>query len=670
MKRSFFSKSLLFTLCFTIVGGVVSGCQNNDRDLEEESDLELIDLTILSTTDVHNYLMNYDYYTTTESDNTGLVKVSTVIKKFKEESRKKSNNGAIDNVIVVDNGDLIQGNPLGDYFARVEPVKSGEEHPVYKALRLAGFDVATLGNHEFNYGLDYLKQIVKDSKVPIVNANIYNVKTKKPEFEQYKIINKKVIDGNGNEQDIKIGITGFVPPQILNWDKINLEGKIVVKDIKESAEEIVPKMKKAGADIIITLSHSGYGNGSYKKREENVSYELSNVKGINAIVAGHTHIVFPSKEKQAVYAGLKNIDSVIGTMNGVATVQAGKYGEGVGIINLKVNQSNDGYKVVYSNSEYVTLEKVENDSVFYKELKEDHEKVVTFVNLPVGNITKDINTYFALVSDNNAVQLISDAQREYAKKKVTEETVLHKYKGLPLLSAAAPFKAGLSKDGTKADDYVEVKAGKISIKDVASIYKYPNTAIIMKVSGKDLKNWLEMSAGIFNTIDPKGKDGQELLNSNFPAFNFDTIDGVTYEINVTKEPKYDVKGNQNEADSSRIENLQYNGKEVQPEDEFLIVTNNYRASGGGNFPIFEKVDVIAYISSDEIRQIVNDYIKSKGMLNPTVDNNWKIKSIGNEAKVVFTSSANGKTLLPEYPYLSVGTSKGENLIEYIYDFRK
>ncbi|WP_052343601.1 bifunctional 2',3'-cyclic-nucleotide 2'-phosphodiesterase/3'-nucleotidase [Bacillus massiliigorillae] len=670
MKKIFFSKSILFIFCFAIIGSILAGCNKNNNATDNVNNQDAIDLTILSTTDVHNYLMNYDYYTTTETDNTGLVKVSTVIKKYKEDSSKNSKNNEVNNVIVVDNGDLIQGNPLGDFYARVEPVKSGEEHPVYKALRLAGFDAATLGNHEFNYGLDYLKQIMKDSKVPIVNANIYNAQTNKPEFEQYKIINKKVVAENGEQKEIKIGITGFVPPQILNWDKINLEGKVTVKDIKESAEEIVPKMKEAGADLIIALSHSGYGDGSYEKGEENESYELTKVKGIDAVIAGHSHIVFPAKDEQEVNTDLKNLDVQKGTMNGVATVQAGKYGEGVGVINLKVTPSDKGYKVVDSNSEYVTLENVKNDPEFEKELKANHEKVVAFVNSPVGNTTKDINTYFALVSDNNAVQLISNAQLEYAKKKVSEEASLSKYKDLPILSAAAPFKAGLSKDGTKADDYVEVKAGKISIKDVASIYKYPNTAVIMKVSGKDIKNWLEMSAGLFNTIDPNGKDGQELLNNNYPAFNFDTIDGVTYEIDVSKEPKYDVDGKENKGDSSRIVNLKYNGKDLKPEDEFLVVTNNYRASGGGNFPIFENDDAVAYISSDETRQIVTDYIKGKKTLDPAVDHNWKLKPIGSTAKVVFTSNSNGKALLPEYPFLSAGESKGDQLTEYIYDLNK
>ena len=660
MKKKLLRTNILFILCMGIVGVLMTAC-NNNNGTDDASDGDLLDLTILATSDVHNYLMNYDYYTTSETENTGLVKVSTVIKKFKEK------NG---NVIVVDNGDLIQGNPLGDYFARVEPVKSGEEHPVYTALNKAGYDVGTLGNHEFNYGLDFLHQIINDSKVPIVNANVLNAKTNKPEFKQYILITKKVKDENGKEKELKIGVTGFVPPQILDWDKINLENKVVVKDIKESAEEIVPKMKEAGADVIIALSHSGYGDGTYEKGEENESYELTKVEGIDAVIAGHSHDIFPAEGFDVVNSTLKKIETGKGTMNGVATVQPSKYAEGVGVIRLQLEQTDNGYQVANSSSEFLSLENVENDSEFEKALKDAHEKVIAYVNEPVGKTTKDINTYFALVSDNNAVQLVSDAQIEYGKKKVSEEESLSEYKDLPILSAAAPFKAGLSKDGTKADDYVEVKAGEISIKDVASIYKYPNTAVIMKLSGKDIRNWLEMSAGMFKTIEPKEKDKQELLNSNYPAFNFDTIDGVTYEIDVTKEPQYDAEGNKNDNKSSRIVNLQYNGKDIQDEDEFLVVTNNYRASGGGNFPIFENKDAIVYISSDETRQILADYIKRNGTISPTADQNWKLKSVESNAKIVFTSNTNGVSILSEYPYLTTGETNGDQLIEYIYDLNK
>lgn len=663
-------KQISAMLCvFLLCIGCLTGCSKDSKNKEEQpkesaqatEEESNIQLTIMGTSDVHNYLMNYDYYTVSETEKSGLVKISTIIKQQRKDNP---------NVVVFDNGDLIQGNPLGDYFARVNPVQSGTEHPVYQALSLAGYDAATLGNHEFNYGLDYLKQIIADSKVPIINTNIYNAQTKEPEFKQYEMLTKKLVDEKGNEKEIKIGVLGFVPPQIMEWDKINLEGKIEVKDIVECAKEMVPKLKEEGADIIVALSHSGYGTGDYQSGDENESYELTKVEGIDAVIAGHSHDTFPSETFVEDNKGLADVDAVKGTMNGIPTVQPAKYAEGVGVIHLNLSYKNDAYSVVDGSSEFISAENVENDAEIEEALQKVHQEVVDYVSSPVGKTEKDINTYFALVSDNDAVQLISDAQMEYAKKKVTEEAALSDYKDLPILSAAAPFKAGLSKDGTKADDYVEVKAGDLSIKDIANIYKYPNTAVIMKLNGKAVRNWLEMCAGLYNTIDPASTESQDLLNRKYAAFNFDTLDGVTYEIDVTKEPKYDTDGNVINEASSRIKNLKYKGKEVKDDDEFLVITNNYRASGGGNFPIFDDEDAVVYISSDETRQILTDYIKEKGTIDITADQNWTLAANKTKGKIEFLSSTNAEDLLKGYSYISIEEKEDDNLTEYNYDLGK
>ncbi|MDO5292652.1 MAG: bifunctional 2',3'-cyclic-nucleotide 2'-phosphodiesterase/3'-nucleotidase [bacterium] len=665
-------RQIYAVLCIALMClGSMSGCGKDDSKEPEQQQTEApnetgaaegnIKLTIMGTSDVHNYLMNYDYYTVSESEKNGLVKVSTLIKQYKEDNP---------NVLVFDNGDLIQGNPLGDYFARVNPLQAGTEHPVYQALSLAGYDGATLGNHEFNYGLDYLKQIISDSKVPIINTNIYNAQTKEPEFQQYEIINKKVVDENGNETELKIGVLGFVPPQILQWDKINLEDKIEVKDIVESAKEMVPKVKAEGADIIIALSHSGYGDGSYNTGDENVSYELTKIEGIDAVIAGHSHDTFPSETFAEDNKNLANVDIVKGTMNGVPTVQPAKYAEGVGVINLTITSQDGKYTVSDGSSQFLSAENVENDADLVAALQEAHDQVVAYVNSPVGKTKRDINTYFALVSDNDAVQLVSDAQMEYAKDKVKEEDALKEYKELPILSAAAPFKAGLSKDGTKADDYVEVKKGDLSIKDIANIYKYPNTAVIMKVNGKGLRNWLEMSAGLFNIMDTASTENQELLNNNYAAYNFDTIDGVTYQIDVTKQPKYDHDGKLINEDSSRIVDLKYNGKEIKDDDEFLVITNNYRASGGGNFPIFGDGNEVLYISSDETRQIVTDFVKAQGTINISADNNWKLNNAKIKGKATFLSSTNAEELAKSYQNIVVDEATDSGVTQYSYKFTK
>lgn len=226
---------------------------------------EKVDLRIMSTTDLHTNLVNYDYYQDKESQKIGLAKTAVLIEEAKKENP---------NTVLVDNGDVIQGTPLGTYKAIVKPVAENEEHPMYQAMNALGYDASTLGNHEFNYGLDYLKKIIATANLPILNANVLDFKTHQPVFKTYDIITKTFKDSTGRSVALNIGITGIVPPQILNWDKANLEGKVTVKDSVKAIEEIVPTMRAKGADVILVLSHSGIGDDRYEEGEENVGYQM------------------------------------------------------------------------------------------------------------------------------------------------------------------------------------------------------------------------------------------------------------------------------------------------------------------------------------------------------------------------------------------------------------
>lgn len=229
----------------------------------EESSLptngQSVAVRILSTTDLHTNLVNYDYYQDKETQNLGLAKTAVLIAKAKAENP---------NVVLVDNGDTIQGTPLGTYKAIVNPIKDGEQHPMYKALDSLGFDAGTLGNHEFNYGLDFLNKVITSAGLPLVNANVLDAKTNQPLFKTHEIIEKTFVDADGKEVSLKIGITGIVPPQILNWDKALLEGKVLVNDAVESLNTLVPQMRAEGADVVLVLSHSGIGDNVYEKGEE------------------------------------------------------------------------------------------------------------------------------------------------------------------------------------------------------------------------------------------------------------------------------------------------------------------------------------------------------------------------------------------------------------------
>ena len=205
---------------------------------------DIVNLRLLETTDIHVNVMNYDYYQDKEVNDYGLARTASLIRQARTESK---------NSMLFDNGDLIQGNPLGDYIAKVKGLKAGDTHPVYKAMNLLDYDAGNIGNHEFNYGLDFLSTSLKGSDFPYVNANVYvddkdnNPDNDKNYFTPYLLIDKKVTDEDGEEHTVKVGVIGFVPPQIMNWDKANLEGKVIAKDIIESAKKFVPEMKAKGA---------------------------------------------------------------------------------------------------------------------------------------------------------------------------------------------------------------------------------------------------------------------------------------------------------------------------------------------------------------------------------------------------------------------------------------
>ncbi|MCR8962123.1 bifunctional 2',3'-cyclic-nucleotide 2'-phosphodiesterase/3'-nucleotidase [Brevibacillus halotolerans] len=610
----------------------------------------IIKLRLMETTDIHTNVVNYDYYKDAPTDQFGLAKTATLIKKARAE---------VTNSVLFDNGDLIQGNPLGD-FIHEKGLKDGDVHPIYKAMNLLDYEVGNIGNHEFNFGLDYLQASLKGAKFPYVNANIYiddkdnNPDNDKNYFTPYHIFEKKVKDETGKEVTIKIGAIGFAPPQVTAWDKGHLEGKVIAKDIIETANKFVPQMKKEGADIIVAIPHSGFEKAPAKGNDENAVYYLSKVEGIDAILFGHAHKLFPSKD----FDGIEGVDTAKGTINGIPSVMPGFWGDHLGVIDLTLKQVDGKWQVVDSTTEarpvYDAATKkalVEADKDILNAVKEDHENTLGYVRGPVGETKAPINSFFALVNDDPSVQIVSNAQRWWAEK-ATQGT---EYEGTPILSAAAPFKAG-GRNG--AEYYTDIKAGTIAVKNVSDLYIYPNTIKAVLIDGSQVKEWLERSAGQFNQIDPTKKEEQALVNDAFPTYNFDTLDGVEYQFDLTQPSRYDIKGTLVNEKANRVINLQYNGKPVDPKQKFIVVTNNYRAFGGGNFPGIDGSNVIID-SPDENREVLINYIKEQKSFNPTADGNWGFAPIKGDMKVTLTSSPKAKEVAEKLGYIKY-IGEGEN----------
>ncbi|QIW15364.1 2',3'-cyclic-nucleotide 2'-phosphodiesterase [Pasteurellaceae bacterium RH1A] len=583
-----------------------------------------VDLRVIATTDLHGFLTDFDYYKDAPTEKFGFTRTASLIKQAREE---------VKNSVLVDNGDLIQGNPISDYQA-AKGSKEGKPEPSILALNAMNYDVGTLGNHEFNYGLDYLDTALKQAKFPIINANIVRADNGEPMYQPYLIQEKEVVDSSGKKETVKIGYIGFVPPQVMVWDKANLEGKVQAHDIVKTAEKYVPIVKAAGADIIVALAHTGPSDEPYKEGAENSAFYLADVKGIDAVIFGHSHRLFPNKE----FAQSPNADIEKGTYKGVPESMAGYWGNHISVVDLSLAKEGDKWAVVdgkaalrpiYDNEKKAAA--VEPHAQIVELLAPIHTATREFVSQPIGTATDNMYSYLALIQDDPTIQIVNQAQKAYVENVVKG---LPELAGIPILSAGAPFKAGGRKNDPNG--FTEVDKGQLTFRNAADLYLYPNTLVVVKVTGEQLKEWLECSAGMFKQIDPASSEPQALLDwTGFRTYNFDVIDGVNYQYDITQPARYDGDCKLINPNSHRVVNLTFEGKPVDPKAEFLIATNNYRAYGG-KFPGTGGEQVV-FAAPDENRQVLANYISSesqaKSSVNPAADNNWRIAPIAAKAKL-------------------------------------
>jgi 2',3'-cyclic-nucleotide 2'-phosphodiesterase/3'-nucleotidase len=595
-----------------------------------------VKLRILETTDLHMNLLSYDYYQDTATDQYGLARTITLIKAARAEAP---------NSLLFDNGDLLQGNPLGDFVAKVQPLQDGQVHPAYKVMNRLAYDAANIGNHDFNYGLPFLRRALAGAAFPYVNANVYVDDADKAgpkakhAFKPYVLLERQLVDATGVAHPIKVGVIGFVPPQIMQWDKTNLEGKVVVGDIAATARRYVPEMRAKGASIVIAIPHSGLERTWTGQLAENEVGQLAEVPGIDAILFGHSHAEFPGPD----FANRAHVDVARGTINGVPAVMPGRWGDHLGLIDLTLDHSGDAWKVLTSQSSIRPIYDRANkrslaaaDPLVEQAIGDEHARTLDYIRGRVAVSSAPIYSYFAQVADDPSVQIVSNAQIAYVKRAMQGTD----YEKLPVLSAAAPFKTG-GRQGWSY--YTDIPAGPLALKNIADLYMYPNTVKAMLLTGAQVREWIEMSAGQFRRIDPKGAARQPLLDETFRSYNFDTLDGVSYELDLTQPARYTGNGALAVPDAHRVQNLRYQGKPVEPTARFIVATNNYRAYGGGNFPGLAAANVVLD-APDENRQVLVDYLaqtaagEKGGQFNPSADGNWKIQPVPGVAMTFLTGS--------------------------------
>jgi 2',3'-cyclic-nucleotide 2'-phosphodiesterase / 3'-nucleotidase len=649
LRRDLMRDALTASLAVSLAGTITAATAGPARAAAADR----VTLQVLSTTDLHMYLEDYDYYADRPDSDVGLVRVAPLIRAAR---------AASPNTLLVDNGDLIQGTPMGDWVARERGVSADMPHPAIVAMNQLGYDAAVLGNHEFNFGLDTLLQTYAAAKFPVLAGNVMTLDpvTKQPTGETlypaFTVLDRELKDGNGRSHRVRIGLLGVLTPQIMIWDRDKLEGRVNTTDMVESARALVPALRAQGCDVIIALSHAGLSPAPRVGGEENASAYLTAIEGIDAVITGHSHRVFPGPD----FRDFPGADLQKGTINGCPLVMAGSYGSHLGVTDLVLERAGTGWRVIDGRSEARPITRrvdgrvvpaTEPDTEVAALIAAAHEGTLRYVRRPVGRTTGRIHSYFAFLGDSAGVEIVAEAQRFYAEKALKGTA----HAGLPILSASAPFKSG-GRPGPEF--YTDIAAGEIAIRNVADLYVFPNQLTAVRLTGAQVREWLEMSVRIFRTIDPASPAPQPLLDRRIPGYNFDVIDGLTYTIDLTRASRYDRDGKLTAPDARRITEVRFQDQPLVDSQEFIVVTNNYRANGGGSFPALDGRTVV-YQSPDTVQQVLVDYIRDRGVIEPTTDNSFRFAPLPAGLTIVYDSGPVAQQLLAEVPMLSY-LGPGEN----------
>ena len=604
-------------------------------------------LRLLGLTDLHANLYPYDYYRDCPDDSVGLARAASLVAQARSEAP---------NCLLFDNGDILQGTPLGDLVAEAIAADPSAIHPVIAAMNTLDYAVATLGNHDFNYGLEALERAYAQARFPVVCCNVRK-SDGSPWFPPSVVIERAFIDTSGTPRRIKVGVIGVAPPQIARWDEAHVRGRLTIVDMVKAARAELGELR-ARVDLVVVLCHSGISRLASTFGEENAALDLAKLDGVDALILGHQHLLLPGDD----FADFQGVDPERGTIHGKPAVMAGFSGSHLGIIDLGL-EMNTGWRVTEARVEVRPIARrdangraialTESDAPVLEAAKSAHEATLRQIRTPIGRLATPLHTYLALIGDDPAVQLVNEAQRAHAAPLAAARTDLA---ALPVLSAAAPFKCG-GRSGPYF--YTDIAAGPLALKDVADIYPYPNSLRLVRVDGAALREWLERSASIFRRIDPSLRDEQPLLGPAFACYNFDVIDGVEYTIDVTQSARYDDSGALIAPDARRIRDLTFNGAPVDPNQSFLVVTNNYRASGGGGFPGCDGTSVVIE-APDANRDVVLQYVASRSEIAPKSDGAWRFAPWPSIVVVTYLTSpaASGLSAPPGLKLTSMGAAPG------------
>ncbi|GII80335.1 multifunctional 2',3'-cyclic-nucleotide 2'-phosphodiesterase/5'-nucleotidase/3'-nucleotidase [Sphaerisporangium rufum] len=547
-----------------------------------------VQVTVMASSDIHGNALNWDYYKNAEYDDSahndvGLAKISTLVDKVRAER------GA-GRTLLFDSGDTIQGTPLDYYYAKVEPVtETGQTHPMARAMNAIGYDAVTLGNHEFNYGLPLLATWVKQMKAPVLGANAVSARTGLPAYLPFVIKTMKV----PGERPVRVGVLGLTNPGVAIWDKANVEGRLKFLDLVATAKKWVPVIRGLGADVVVVTAHAGdNGMSSYGTDlpVENASAMVAEqVPGIDAVLFGHAHNDVPQRFVTNKRTGAQ-----------VLLTEPGKWGQRLSVVDFTLTRQRGRWTVTGKSSATLNANTAAEDPKIVSLMKDQHDTTVGYVNKVIAESRQELSAAESPYKDTAILDYIQKVQTGLVAAAVAGTPDA----SLPVLSIAAPFSRT-----------AVFPAGPVSVRDMAGLYVYDNTLLGVKMTGAQIKDYLEYSARYFNQLAPGAPaDPAALTNAGgIPDYNYDQLSGVSYDIDVARPA------------GQRITGLSYQGEPVAAGQEFLVAVNNYRQSGGGGFPHIAAAPVV-YNAQVEIRQALIDAAAAAGTIDPATfaETNWRL----------------------------------------------
>jgi 2',3'-cyclic-nucleotide 2'-phosphodiesterase (5'-nucleotidase family) len=511
-----------------------------------------VELIVASTTDVHGWLRGWDYYTNAADTSRGLTRAATIV-----DSLRAAHPGR---VILVDAGDLLQGNPLAYAAARVS---SDTTSPVVAAMNTMRYDAAAIGNHEFNYGVPFLDRAVNQARFPFLSANTYRVDGTR-RYRAWTMVERA---------GARVAIVGGTTPGVNVWDRDNVRGRVTVRAIIPDVRASVREARDAGADVVVVVLHSGLsGTSSYDTAttgtaSENVTAQVAReVEGIDLIVFGHSH--------------REVADTTIGVS---LLVQPRNWAGSVAVAHLELRREGGRWRVGAKRGEVIrTAGRREADAVLAATARA-HADAVAYVATAVGRTRVAWRADSSRVTDTPIVDFILETQRRVAATQ---------------LASTAAFSLDASLD-----------TGAITVAELARLYPYDNTLRAVRISGKQLRDYLEFSARYFGTA---GTD-EPAVDPSVPGYNYDMVAGAQYTIDVSRPA------------GSRITRLEVDGRAVRDDDSFTLALNNYRQTGGGGYAMLAGAPVL-YESTADIRQLLIDEVRRRGTLEPAdvFTRNWNL----------------------------------------------